>query len=617
MIVSPERVARLFLATKTRSEKEEAEAERLIRPSPKKKPPRRDLERGRVNDSEDDPDEKQDKKDRSHNYKDSSFDLVAWWFKNARDTSTVRMRKVDTGRVVDVSPDTVSENPGAYEEVTGDDATDTDDADPDATEDTPSDTPSSDPKGDAPPKPDPSSLPGPTDLPDKDAYEKFRSDAMARYTALGIAEDEVTEILDMVSNQGDAEESVVLLDELADTAAAEKADREKAEKAEAEALQKEQTEAEEARKKEERDKLTKDLTQGLPRDQESALERSLGKLSPEQFQAFSETLQNRVSDLNASRPDIKEFMEDLSARKKDLRESTDPARLGEALAAVTYFNTVVDNPAVDLDNPLPEKGGDELEGDALTEARKKSVERSSRAVEKYRAMSSEDRKRHLKRLDQELLDLPDGSPRRVELEAIEKGLGIAAVLEEGDSVRGAGSAVAGVIRAADTAGDLDKILSLSVLESTDALGSDDQHIIRGVYNNLGSMDFVDVVAKDHPARPLAELLADPAGSKNMSRADRAFMKELLVDALVADTAFLDPLVSGESEGLTVKEHRKKSLKKRKKFTPSTKIPTDVKGARGWFEEFLENLSAPFRKKSSSHIPWDFTPWNPETITFQT
>lgn len=61
-------------ATLSDSEREDREAERLVRQSPKLKPPRKDKERGRIRDADPDtdPDEKQDQKDRSNNYKDAA-----------------------------------------------------------------------------------------------------------------------------------------------------------------------------------------------------------------------------------------------------------------------------------------------------------------------------------------------------------------------------------------------------------------------------------------------------------------------------------------------------------------------------------------------------------------
>lgn len=59
-----------ILSTKTRAEREDEEAKRLVRPAPKVKPPRRDRRRERMNpDDESDPDEEADKRDRSENYK--------------------------------------------------------------------------------------------------------------------------------------------------------------------------------------------------------------------------------------------------------------------------------------------------------------------------------------------------------------------------------------------------------------------------------------------------------------------------------------------------------------------------------------------------------------------
>ena len=68
------RVAALYLqATKTDAEREDEEAERLLKPEPKYKPPRGDLRRRRVETEQDaDPDKSQDDKDRSQNYKDAS-----------------------------------------------------------------------------------------------------------------------------------------------------------------------------------------------------------------------------------------------------------------------------------------------------------------------------------------------------------------------------------------------------------------------------------------------------------------------------------------------------------------------------------------------------------------
>jgi len=66
-------------ATKTESQREEEHAEHLIKPSPKKKPPREDLKKRRMDESSSDPDKKQDSKDRSQNYKDAALRVASRW----------------------------------------------------------------------------------------------------------------------------------------------------------------------------------------------------------------------------------------------------------------------------------------------------------------------------------------------------------------------------------------------------------------------------------------------------------------------------------------------------------------------------------------------------------
>jgi hypothetical protein len=70
-------LATVKTATLDESEKEEREDKRLIQKDTKFKPPRQDLRRRDVEDrdtrGDDDPDEKQDEKDRSKNYKDASL----------------------------------------------------------------------------------------------------------------------------------------------------------------------------------------------------------------------------------------------------------------------------------------------------------------------------------------------------------------------------------------------------------------------------------------------------------------------------------------------------------------------------------------------------------------
>lgn len=103
-------------ATKTDLQRHDEEAERLIRQSPKVKPPRHDLRRERI-DTEEDQDrvDVSDRKDRSRNFKDIGG-AVQRLVHRAR-TELIPARSRETGKVVKISPDTLKERPGEYEVV--------------------------------------------------------------------------------------------------------------------------------------------------------------------------------------------------------------------------------------------------------------------------------------------------------------------------------------------------------------------------------------------------------------------------------------------------------------------------------------------------------------------
>lgn len=98
-------------ATKTRFERQTEEDERLVRPSPADKPPRRDLRRERTKPEKDpDLDDASDRKDRSKNYKVTAAD------------ERIPAKNRETGETVHISPNTLKEQPGKYEALDPDEA---------------------------------------------------------------------------------------------------------------------------------------------------------------------------------------------------------------------------------------------------------------------------------------------------------------------------------------------------------------------------------------------------------------------------------------------------------------------------------------------------------------
>lgn len=109
-------------STKTHSEVEDEEAERLVRPAPKIKPPRHDRRREHM-EVDEDPDIQGDRdvakdRDRSRNYKDIGGSLTDQVVRRVlAEQERVPAKSKETGETVLVSPDTLREQPHKYEEI--------------------------------------------------------------------------------------------------------------------------------------------------------------------------------------------------------------------------------------------------------------------------------------------------------------------------------------------------------------------------------------------------------------------------------------------------------------------------------------------------------------------
>jgi len=494
-------------ATLSESEREDRETEKQVRTSPKAKPPRRDLEKRRIQvDREDDPDEKQDKKDRSNNYKDAHQRLSEGWgafLIEARGPAPLEpgeVRKTDKGRYTGMNPDgathTYDDEEQAKAFAEGRDAEESGESEP----------------GD---------------------LEGKRESLMKKYREMGLLGDDVLKDLDEAAEGVESEGDLKALEDLAK----EEVDKAKAERAEAESRAK----AEEAEKAKE--KQVKDVS-GLFKggwSAESNISSALEELDEEGFKAFSEAFSSRINEMLQKPPKPAEIpnivedakkMKDLADRESQVKSlAKDPAKLAEALALVKYHEEVLDNPLVDSERPLPDVD-DDLDLDSR-------VDRSKRAMEKYLEMDAEDRKRHFDRLQNEA-EKAKGA-RKEAIEAIMQGIGIASVIKEGSDAKGVAGATSRLIQAAHKTGKIDKILEMPRKSDTPEQRAQDQKLIREVYEDLREEEWLDVVPEGHPGRGLAELLSDPMGKgRFLSWDDKADIRARLADMLVAETAFLDP-----------------------------------------------------------------------------
>jgi DNA topoisomerase-1 len=596
----PEEQVAARWATKSDAEVEDEEAERLVRPSPKKKPPRKDLERHRVEekgdrDGDKDPDEEQDRKDRSRNYKDASHSRVALRYYLAKITQT------NDGRYKAERPD--SEVPQYFD--TEDKAKAWVEGEKSKPEDEPKGEKSKgEPEGDGDGKPS---------APEADSPEKLkalRSDLMKEYADRGLTKREIKQVLDEVEKAEDLESAKELLDEAAD------------EKAKAK--------VEQARKKQ-----VSQSVKPLSGAAKKQVSQALDSFDDEQMAAFSQALeaessklgQEGVEDTAAFRESVSKIKATLANPNPNTKLRKDPAEMAKAVAAVAYHDGVVDNPLANTDpkiGNIPDKGGAITDSAKRKEVEKAALARAEDAVYRYREMSPEDRKRHAARITKEIDELREvddegneteeskanKSERRIHLEALQKGIGMASAIEDGDNTQGVGGSIARLARAAAKTGNVEKLLKLNSLDSKDNLGSDDQAVLRSVYEDLTDGDWEDIIPKGHPGESIVELLNDPEEGQFLTSADRQSLRKALQDMMVAEASFLDPTLADPDALEVGKEGKARAARTsavsemRRKKPPLKKVKETI----DWFSEWIKKLTQRSGRKKGSRMQWDFAPW---------
>jgi hypothetical protein len=565
-----------------------------VRPSPKKKPPRKDLERHRVEEKSDrdadkDPDEEQDRKDRSKNFKDASFARVALRHYLAQITQTLE------GKYKAERSD--SEKPKYFD--TQEEAQKWVDAESRDEKPEPSGE-----KTEPEPEPEPSG--GDEALTEEEFEKDFaeaeklegrRKDLMKQYEARGLTKTQIDEVVGQVEDpEKDAESAKELLEEEAGKA--------------------------------ERKKVVDKFVETLSGDSKKKMQEVLGKYDEGQMEAFTEALESKKKQLAQEGPkDEGQFKKSVEkARALMSGGEGDPEKMAEAMAAVDFHDRVMDNPLSGYGMSLgtgvvPDKPADRkalTDPAELKHVREEALERASSAMSKYQGMSSEDRSRHYKQVVKELSDLKDEGPsaRRLHLEALQKGIGMAAALEDGDNTTGVGGSVARLARAAAKTGNTKKLLALGSLDSRDPLDSDDQAILRSIYEDLSNSDWEDVLPKDHPGADIVELLNDPEQSQFLTDDDEEALRRALSDMMLAEASFLDPTLADPDALEVDKEGKAKSIRTQttKKMKPKKAPLKRVKDAIDWFEEWIKKLTKGSSGKSKKARlrgmggEWDFTPW---------
>lgn len=269
------------------------------------------------------------------------------------------------------------------------------------------------------------------------------------------------------------------------------------------------------------------------------------------------------------------------------------------------------DPLFDADNPIPESSGMGNDGYSA-EHREALVDRTMTAIERWRSLDSADRKEKASLVEAEMEDLEEGDLRKEHLEAVLRGIRIGGAIADGDKAEGIGAAAVQLIRAADKSGDLQDLAELGVIGSKSSGTSDDQAVIRRIYENLPSDEWVNVLPESHPGRDLAELLADPVESRFLTPTDRLDISRMLMDMQVAELTFVDPAASRSlpSEA-TAADHGSASKKLRLKAVTQPierpKDPDGVKRVLSAMQEALRKIIGMATKDEPKHEAGDVWP----------
>ena len=422
----------------------------------------------------------------------------------------------------------------------------------------------------------------------------FRDDVGKLYSKLGIPRGEIeaaTETLTPGGSSKDIKDALRVLDEKAAEVT------EKKEKAEEQKLNKKL-----------REKPILNAVSAIPKGGKGKeIEDYLAGLSSEEFSAFEKAFSTEWDQISENDDRLSKSLkgtEKLEESSGSTKGFEDPVKMGRALAALKFKHEIFDDPTYDKKDPLPKKGAKPTPKDL-----EKSLDRAERSVKKYKEMSKEERDSHLDRIENEialLKDLPNDNPRKMHLNAIRKGIGVASALTDGMDAKDIGGATARLISAADKGGNLRKILSLGSFGKSPDGDEDarvdqhvkDQELIREIFADVNDEDWEEVLPEDHPGIGFAKLLGSNS-STYMDEEDRKEIRENLADLMLGELQILEPEIDENVDPGSTRGKRE-TVGKAARPAAAPRNP-NPKGIRGWVSNFLKELADTAKSKIQSFM----------------
>jgi DNA topoisomerase IB len=644
-------------ATLSDSEKEDRESERLVRQSPKFKPPRKDKERGRIKDTstDTDTDEAQDQKDRSNNYKDAAARVVLRYLvagsakskrrtkrkpspsevarrqgQSARDTGAARTGPKPVPAAPPSSPgerverdvgQTWKDDKGKWS-AKGKEKTQSGFASQEAAKKwlVESSPPEGDEGGESAPgapgapKP-PAKKKGPLTRAQKREMVETLSDDLAQEAGSTLSKLPEALLRAVAGELGEPAKAVVDA-MLGDTAS----------------LEERATFAKATLKripsgKPPTDKQVASAEALLAKHEEAGtslggMEDELGDLEDSTPDRSHEDYAAHNTKVTALKAEVKAFQkaEKTVEAEESWGDAPSPKEIADALVATRAAEVRKDPLLLDLADPLTNRSKEPLalEGGAQKEFMDKMGDLTVSAMSEYREMPAGDRKDHqqglqdhLKELDQE--GATDTEQYHATLAQL-RGLQVAAALVDGDAAKDVNPAFQTLLKAAEVHGPA-KLREFVKLNVTGAAEGDDsaQMQFRNLLRDTDPQDLKNMVPEDHPAQVALEALTGGGFEgkqkdiwmKNMDSESMEMLQELAEDMILDEVLFTDMNLvrSGKTTGEIKKDKgaTKNKRERREKFRPKIVSVLDQLKKK-WSEEanaLLDTVSSGYLGKAKS------------------
>jgi hypothetical protein len=317
-------------------------------------------------------------------------------------------------------------------------------------------------------------------------------------------------------------------------------------------------------------------------------------------------------------------------------DAPSPKEIADALVATRAAEVRKDPLLLDLSNPLTSKSTEplNLEGQAQKEFMDKMGDLTVSTTDEYREMPKGDREAHREGLGKHLEKLEkDGQTDTEQYQATlaqVRGLQMASALEDGDDAVGVNPAFQTFLQAAEAQGSaiLDKFIKLNVTGAAEG-DATAQKQFRNILREVLPEDLAEMVEKDNPAHGVLERLSgshlsDPKQREvwngYMDDETAQLLREHAEDMIMDEIMFTD--MDMVREGKTTGEQKQKPSKKTEKQRTLRKSKTqsllDLLKAK-WAGENKEvsDLFPPPKKTTPSSTKnanltlteaYDFAPW---------